>query len=144
MRVRAVVIAVAALAAVLWPMVRQPPVDSFPLSTYPMFTRLRPQVTTIDLAVGLDADGRDVRLDPHLVGGTIEVIQAVATVGRSIATGTAADLCAEVAERVAAAGGREHITGIAVVTDSYDVVDALAHDAPPQHRHVHARCEVGS
>lgn len=141
MRVRAVVVAVAALAAVLWPVVRRPQVDSFPLSTYPMFTQERPRVTTIDLAVGVDADGRDVRLDPGLVGGTIEVIQAVATVAAGIRHGTTTALCEEVAGRVAGTG-RTDVVEVVIATDRYDVVAALAHRAPPVQRVVHARCEV--
>lgn len=141
MRVRAVLVAVAALVAVLWPVARQPQVDGFPLSNYPMFTQLRPRVTTIDLAVGVDDDGGDVRLDPGLVGGTIEVIQAVATVGRSIRTGTTTALCDEVAARVAGSG-RVEVVEVVIATDHYDVVDALAEGAPPLRRSVHARCEV--
>ena len=141
MRVRAVVVAVAALFAVLWPVVRQPQVDSFPLSTYPMFTHVRPRVTAVDVAVGVDRTGRDVPLDPGLVGGTIEVIQAAATVGASIRHGTATELCEEIAGRVAG-GGRTEVVEVVVVTDRYDVVAALTDGAPQAQRSVHARCEV--
>jgi hypothetical protein len=142
MRVRAVLVTLTAVAAVLWPMVRRPPVDSMPLSTYPMFTQLRPRVATIELAVGLDAEGRDVRLDPEAVGGTVEVIQAVATVGRSIRESRADDLCREVAQRLAQR--RSAAVAVAVVTDRYDVVEALVSPGPPQHRTIHARCPVRS
>ena len=142
MRARAVLVTVVAVAAVLWPMVRRPPVDSMPLSSYPMFTQLRPRITTIDLAVGLDAAGRDVRLDPEAVGGTVEVIQAVATVGRSIRDARADDLCREVAERLA--GSSTEAIAVAVVTDRYDVVEALVSPGPPQHRTIHAQCPVPS
>jgi hypothetical protein len=141
MRVRAVLVGVVALLAVLWPVARQPQVDSFPLSNYPMFTQLRPRVTTIALAVGVDADGRDVVLDPGLVGGTLEVIQAVATVGRSIRDGTSDELCEEIAARVAGSGPHE-VTHVAITTDHYDVVASLVHRSPPVRRAVHARCEV--
>lgn len=141
MRIRAVVVGAVALAALAWPVVRRPPTDSFPLSTYPMFTQERPRVTAVDLAVGVDDTGGDVRLDPGLVGGTVEVIQAVATVGRAISDGSADDLCAEVAERVGRSG-RDEVVEILVVTDRYDVVEALVDPGPPQDRLVHARCEV--
>jgi hypothetical protein len=140
-RVRAVVVAVVAVAAVWWPVVRQPQVDGFPLSNYPMFTQLRPRMATIDLAVGVDDEGRDVRLAPHLVGGTIEVIQAASTVGRSIREGSTGSLCDEVADRVARAG-RTEVVEVVIATDHHDVVEALVRSGPPVRRVVHARCEV--
>jgi hypothetical protein len=135
-----VTVAVVAVLAVAWPMVRHPPSDGFPLSNYPMFTQLRPRVTTIDVTLGVDRHGGDVRLSPSEVGGTIEVIQAVNTVRRSIAEGRASALCDEVAARVAARG--RDVVGVVVATDVYDIVDALVERGPPLERRVHARCEV--
>lgn len=134
--------ALLAVAAVGWPVARQPQRDSFPLSTYPMFTQLRPRQAAIEVAVGLDAGGQEVRLEPELVGGTVEVIHAVATLGRSIAAGQAGQICDEIAFRVRG-DQRPDLVEVVVASDVYDIVDALVRPEPPRQRQVHARCEVG-
>ena len=89
-------------AAVLWPAVRRPPQDSFPLSTYPMFSFPLDPVADIDLVVGVDAAGSDVRLSPESIAATDEVIQAGGAVARAVA-GRGDDpvaLCRRVAARL--------------------------------------------
>jgi hypothetical protein len=137
---RAGLIGVVAVGAVLLPLTRDERHDSFPLSNYPMFTARRPQVTTIERALGVDARGHEQTLPPDITGGTVEVIQAAQTIYDAIDEGTAAELCAEIADR---AGGRD-IVEVVVVTERYDIVEALRADEPePIDRQVHARCEVG-
>jgi hypothetical protein len=99
-------------------------------------------VTSIERAIGIADDGSEHVLDPQLTGGTVEVIQAAQTIFDAIRAGTATDLCAEIAGRVADSGD----TGTAeviVVTEHFDVVTALrAADAEALDRTVHASCEV--
>lgn len=132
--------AVVALAATFTPVVRS--ADDFPLSNYPMFIINRPDLTTFDVAVGVDSGGNQIRLSPALVAGSIEVIQAVATVEDAVNKNTTADLCGRIAARVALASDLTDIEAVAVITETYDIVPALSDNAPPVGAVEHTRCPV--
>jgi len=141
-RVRAAFVGIVAVGAVLVPLGRDIAHDSLPLSNYPMFTARRAQVTSIDRAIGIAADGSEHVLGPELSGGTVEVIQAAQTIFDAVHAGKAADLCAEIAGRVADSADAD-AAEVIVVTERFDVIVALrAADAEPIERRVHARCEV--
>ena len=141
-RVRAAFVGIVAVGAVLVPLWRDVSHDSLPLSNYPMFTARRPQVTSIDRAIGIADDGSEHVLGPELTGGTVEVIQAAQTIFDAIHAGSAADLCTEIAARVADLGDAG-TAEVIVVTERFDVIAALrAADAEPVDRKVHARCVV--
>jgi hypothetical protein len=110
--------------------------DSFPLSNYPMFASDRPAQASFRTVVGVDASGSPVRLSPADIGGTDQVIQAAATVGRAIADGEADQLCAEVADRVGA-----DVVAVEVVTERYDTIAWFDGHETPAERVVHARCD---
>jgi hypothetical protein len=140
-RVRAVLVGAVALLAVLVPLTRDVAEDSFPLSNYPMFTARRLQVTTIERAIGVTADGDERALSPAVIGGTVEVIHAAQTIVDAIRAGAADGLCAEIAGRIDADGD---VVEVLVVTERFDVIGALQDDEPqPVDREVHARCDVG-
>jgi len=127
-------------AAVLWPVIRRPPQDSFPLSTYPMFSFPLEPVAEMDLVVGVDADGDDVRLSPESIAGTDEVIQAGGAVARAVA-GQGDDpgaLCRRVAARLVG----DDPVAVEVRTDLYDAIGWFRGAREPLERTVHARCEV--
>jgi hypothetical protein len=115
--------------------------DSFPISTYPMFSTRRTTSESVDTAVALDASGRIERLGPERIAGTDEIILATATVGGSIAAGTTDELCAEIAERVASVGPDTAVT-VAVVTERFDAVAWYDGDHEPLARTVHSECPV--
>jgi hypothetical protein len=141
-QVRAALVGVVAVGAVLVPLWRDLDQDSLPLSNYPMFTVRRPQVTSIERAIGIAVDGSEHVLAPELSGGTVEVIHAAQTIVDAIRAGSADDLCEEIAARVADSDD-ERTTDVAIVTERFDVVAALRSDDPqPMDRRVHARCEV--
>jgi hypothetical protein len=141
--VRAGIVAGVAVLAVLSPLGRtRRQDDSFPLSNYPMFTHNPNDTTGIERAVGLTADGDEVRLSPELSGGTVEVIHAAQTLTNAVRRGEAAELCVEIAGRVAASGLTE-VAEVVVTTDRFEIVEGLRSDDPqPVERVVHARCEV--
>lgn len=120
--------------AVAAPVLGSPFRDSFPLSTYPMFSVARPQQATVSSAVGFDASGAEVTLRPTDIGGTREVIQAAATISRAISRGEAAELCEEVLSNVPAAAVVE------IVTETFDVIAYFDESEEPLQRIVHARC----
>lgn len=121
--------------AVAAPVLGSPFRDSFPLSTYPMFSVARPQQATVNSAVGFDTAGDELTLRPIDIGGTREVIQAAATVSRAISRGEAEDLCREVLTNVPTAAVIE------IVTETYDVIAYFAESEEPLQRIVHARCQ---
>ena len=108
--------------------------DSFPVSTYPMFSTRRTTTETVDTAV-LVRDGQTRRLSPQKIADTDEVILAAATVSRAIADGTSETLCEEIAQRTGADSGE-----VQVVTEQYDSVRWYEGDHTPLQRIVHASC----
>ena len=112
--------------------------DSFPLSTYPMFSSNRSTREPVDTAFLIAPDGTESRLDPRTIAGTDEPIIATVVVGESIADGSVDQLCAEIAARVEDASGSK----IEVVTVVYDALDWFAGRRDPVSRVVHGSCPV--
>lgn len=98
-RIPALVVSLAAIAATLSPAFGDPPRDSFPLSTYPMFSSVR-ETSSIDVVVGFDEEGRAHRIPPSAVANA-EVMQAAQTIALAVRQRRGRALCAEVAARVA-------------------------------------------
>ena len=124
------------LALTAYPALRSPADDSFPLSTYPMFSTARPAETSVSSAVGFDSTDQRITLSPRIVGGTLEVIQAAGTIAQAIRSGSTANLCDEVLAKAPAA-----VVAVEIVTETYDVVGYFDGADDPSQRTVHARCE---
>jgi hypothetical protein len=128
------VIAAAVVAAMASPVVTGR--DSFPLSTYPMFSSDRSSSEPIDTVVGVDADGTLQRLTPHIISGGPEIVTAAVRVSAEIRAGRAAELCAEVAERHG-----HRWPAYEVLTERYDAVAWYGDgDRTPIEITVHATC----
>src|SRR5690606_8394838 len=84
-RPRAYFFGLTIIAAVAYPVTFAPGEDSFPLSSYPMFSYRRER-PTIYFARAIGADGEERRVPPELVGSS-EVMQAAVTVRRAIQGG---------------------------------------------------------
>lgn len=129
-------------AAVAWPalspLLGGSDADSFPLSTYPMFTRDRGRVVELATVVGVGEAGR-TRLSPELIAGTDQVMLAVTVVQRAVSDGDVGTraLCTEVAGRIDDA----EIDEVEVVVERHDL-DQWPDAAEPVGRRVVARCEV--
>src|SRR5690606_23790638 len=97
-RLRAYVTSLVLLGAVAWPMFRSPPADSYPLSSYPMFSRARPPFADIEHVVAVSRDGSRRPVPPSRVASG-EVLQAKVAIARTLAGGrrAARALCTEVA-----------------------------------------------
>jgi hypothetical protein len=115
--------------------------DSFPLSTFPMFSADIDSTQSIATAVAVGPDGSIGRLVPDVIAGTTVVNQAVTVVADAIASGRADRLCVEIAGRVAA-GPPNGAVAVEVVTETYDAPAWFDGVRQPVSRHVHARCEV--
>jgi hypothetical protein len=138
-RAWAYVVSGCAAALVLSPVLRPGQPDSYPLSTYPMFSEDRGRESALPTAVGVTADGTVRRLSPELISGGYEPIRAFATVDASIAKGDTDALCGEIAERTAAQRTSD-VVAIEVVTEVHDVVSWFDGQKEPSQRIVHARC----
>ena len=137
----AYVVSVSALAAVFSPVLRPSQRDSYPLSTYPMFSNDLGRESALATAVGVTIDGQVRRLSPELISGGYEPVRAYTTVEASIANGDTADLCREIAERAAKSRATD-VIAIEVVTEVHDVVAWFEGDKVPVQRIVHARCPL--
>jgi hypothetical protein len=128
------VIGAIALGVLSWPAFDPTPVDSLPVSSYPMFARPKPRVSRYPLVVLRDMSGDERRLDAHEIGGTDEPMQAAMTVSQAIRTGTSPELCAEIAAGLAERGTVE------IVTAAYDAIAWFEGIRDPVDRRVHASC----
>jgi hypothetical protein len=140
-RVWAYSFSVAVLALVFSPVLRPSQRDSFPLSTYPMFSYDRGRESALPTAVGITGEGQVRRLSPELISGGYEPVRAFATVEASIANGDTADLCREIAQRTSKTRAADFVA-IEVVTEVHDVVAWFEGQKDPSQRIVHARCEL--
>jgi hypothetical protein len=115
-----------ALAVVALPLIRDPRVDDFPLSTYPMFAEPRPTTLAMDYALGVTASGARRMLSPQLAG-TGEVLQAYALFDDAVRGPREGlqRLCTESAARVAADDDYRDVVAIRIVTGRHDAVDYL-------------------
>jgi hypothetical protein len=133
-------VGLALVAAVLLPLTWNPRDDSFPLSTYPMFSGRQSAEATIPHAIGFTAEGDRVVLPPGAVAND-EVIQAFETLRQAVAQGQAGTdrLCASVArwsER------RDDVVSVAIVSDTFNAVRYFEGDKSPVRTVVHSECEV--
>lgn len=106
-----------------WPALREPPVDSYPLSSYPMFSERRGQ-PLIQRMVAVYRDSSRQPLPPRLVANA-ETLQAAATIRRAIAEGKLSMLmlCHEVASRVADDGDFSRVVRLEILQERYDPIE---------------------
>ena len=120
-----------------WPRGR----DSFPLSSYPMFSERR-DGRSVRLVVAVVSDRGAIEVLPTEATGHRQLTQAVRALRNAVEAGgdRPGRLCDEVAEWVR--GSRPDATGrVGIVTVSYDAVGYLIHDQrEPNIVAVHAWC----
>lgn len=130
-----------ATLCVLWPRLSEDARDSFPLSTYPMFSRSRGDLTLYS-ALGIRHAGAAQPVSPALVGST-EVLQAKALIQRAALGGpaTTSRLCREIAARCARRGDAA-IERISIVRRVYDPIEYFTRGPRPQSERTLHSCEV--
>ncbi|HET9477677.1 MAG TPA: hypothetical protein VFP63_09330 [Dehalococcoidia bacterium] len=138
-RARAYLVSIAFAAAVALPVLGSTESDSFPLSTYPMFSGRQSAEADIPHAVAITEGGERRVLPPDAILND-EVIQAFETLRQAIADGPEAThaLC----ERIAARAGRPGDVAVEIVTDRYDAIRYFEGDEKPLRSTVHASCKV--
>lgn len=141
-RLGAVVTALVALSVAV-PMTWEPGRDSFPVSSYPMFSARRDDADVVLVVAGIDS-GEELDVLPTEATGHRQLTQAVRALGQAVVDGgdRPARLCAEVA---AWARDHERTDGdVVIATVHYEAVAFLLDGRrTPEVERVHARCEVG-
>ncbi|HUF53548.1 MAG TPA: hypothetical protein VMR52_07215 [Dehalococcoidia bacterium] len=130
----------ALIGAVLLPLTWHPRDDSFPLSTYAMFSGRQSAEATIPHAIGYTAGGERVLLPPEAVAND-EVVQAFETLRQAVSQGKESTdrLCARAAGW---AERRDEVVSVAIVSDTFDAVRYFDGDKDPVRTVVHSECEV--
>lgn len=131
------------VGAVLWPMFRSPPKDSFPLSTFPMFSHHRPAQMDIDHVVAVNTKRQPRVVPPGMVAGS-EVLQTKVAIAHAVRRGRGASLklCRDVAARLATSDDYADVVFVEVRRDRYDVLGYFSGEPKPLSSRVFARCVV--
>jgi len=131
------------VVAIFYPLQTQPLRDSFPLSTYPMFTTKRPAYADIDHVVGVAGDDRSEVIRPGLVASS-EVLQTKMVITEALRQGRrgAKQLCEQVSRRVADDADLGWVQHIEVRSDRYMVLGYFGSARKPVRSNLRARCEV--
>jgi hypothetical protein len=141
-RALAYTVSAVVLGAVISPALQAEPRDSYPLSTYPMFSQRR-TAPVLYFAEGVDANGKRSRLPPEFVAND-EVMQAAAVVKRAVTDGEEASerLCAQIAERARASSTHAGVVRVELVGAKFDPVGYFVNGGEPLERDVHAGCDA--
>lgn len=117
--------------------------DSFPLSTYPMYSRARGQAVVFATAQAVDENGNTTTLTLEVIGDSDDPLIVAGELRDAIRDDRADERCEEIARRAAAWSGlAEERATIEVVTERHDVVVQVEGGDSLLERTVHASCEV--
>ncbi|MEX0847075.1 MAG: hypothetical protein WD023_04780 [Ilumatobacteraceae bacterium] len=111
--------------------------DSVPLSTYPVYSSVRPDVATFVTVHGERADGSIHRLSMDVIAQTDDPLIANSRLAGAVAAGRAEGVCAEIAERAP-----NDVIAVVVVRERHDVVAAARGEDSLLRRDELARCAV--
>jgi len=128
--------------ASIWPAFRTPSVDSYPLSTYPMFSQRRGQ-PWLHRVLAVDDRGVPFPLAPKLIANA-ETLQAAVTVRRAVDGGKAAMkvLCGEVAARVSGDPELVHVRRLQIQAVQYDPIEYFVGGREPMAARTLLSCRV--
>lgn len=112
--------------------------DSFPLSTYPMYSRTRPAEVDIVTGVGISPSGREVALSMRTLADTDDPLIAESRLRTAARTDAASEaMCEEIATKV-----DPSVVGVRLVTQRHDVVKRASGGDSLIASEVHAECEA--
>lgn len=126
-----------------YPVTFLPGRDSYPLSSYPMFSNKRDRAR-VYFAQVVDPTGPGARVPPELIAGP-EVMQAAVTVRRAIQSGKPAmrSLCQDIAARVAGDPRFLEARRVQLVSAEIDPVAYFVAGPEPLSTKRHHLCRVG-
>lgn len=139
-RARRVAVTAGVLAALVGPVVIDR--DSFPLSTYPMYSRARSSESTIVTAQGLRDDGTRRTLTPTLIGGSDDPLIVVGELRAALAAGRGDERCATIAARVGGRPSLDDLDTIEIVSERHDTVRRTLGENSLIERSTRAECAV--
>jgi hypothetical protein len=134
------------LLTVLSPVVenfKRKPVDSFPLSYYPMFSAKRGDHYSGQALIGIDHEGNRHHLR-HTFAGSGGFNQVRRQIAAAVKEGRAQETCETVAKRVARSKryNGPKLNSVQVVTATHNLNAFFAGDAKPVAETLHAACPV--
>lgn len=134
------------VAALLRPIAehrREFPMDSFPLSHYPMFSLKRSKRARVTYLVGIDARGKQRRL-PYLCAGVGGLNQVRRQINRAVREGWAERLCETVAASpmLRREGAFADVVEVRIVAGEYRLADYFKGNKAPLSERVYAACLV--
>jgi hypothetical protein len=117
--------------------------DSFPLSNYPMFSKVRNRVETLPRALSVHKDGTQHVLSPR-VFGTDNTMQAISMLSRAVRQGDQAlqALCRQLARHPDLQDPTSFIEEVQIVLATYDVLQVFESAAPAIAQQTLTRCQV--
>jgi hypothetical protein len=117
--------------------------DGFPLSTYPMYSRVRGDEVTLATAQAVGPEGSPSALTLGVIGDSDDPLIVAGELRDAIRGGRADQRCVGIAERALQWEGLPPgATTIEVVTERHDVVTQVQGGDSLVERTVHASCEV--
>ncbi len=125
------------IAALVSPAVRN--TDGLPLSTYPMYSSTRSNLSTFSTASGIDEQGNRASLSALVISGSRDRLIAQSFLNDAVGRGDAAQVCLEIASRVDRA-----LAGVEIAREQHDTIARLRGEPSLQSRELHASCEVGA
>ncbi len=123
------------VAALVSPAVRNE--DGLPLSTYPMYSSSRSQVSTFVTASGVDEQGRRTALSALIIAESRDRLIAQSFLNDAVRRGDAEPICMEIAVRV-----ERSLVAVEIATERHDTIARLRGEDSLQEREVHVSCEV--
>jgi hypothetical protein len=139
----ALALTVLVLAVVLGPVWynwAQKPKDSFPLSYYPMFSHVRNGKANMTYLVGVDKDNRRSYLSYKMAGtGGMNQVRKVI---RKRAETQPAELCYQVAQKVAKTPEYANIASIKIVKSEFELATFFMGNDTPSNTEVLCTCDV--
>ncbi|MEZ5378562.1 MAG: hypothetical protein R2733_18805 [Acidimicrobiales bacterium] len=125
------------IAALLSPAVRN--TDSLPLSTYPMYSGTRSNVSSFVTASGIDREGSRRTLSALAIAESRDRLIAQSFLNDAVRRGDAGRVCEDIANRVNA-----DLAAIEIATERHDTIARLRGEESLLERDVHASCETAS
>lgn len=136
-----ILITIGVVAALLAPVMLDR--DSFPLSTYPMYSRARGDAVVFSTAQAVDTGGVTSALTLGVIGDSDDPLIVAGELRDAIREDRAPERCGEIARRAADWSGLPaDAVAIEVVSERHDVVAQVEGQPSVIDRTVHASCEV--
>lgn len=117
------------------PVLGIPSEDSFPLSSYPMFSQERSRIVEVAHAIGAWSDGTETVLGPRWLG-TNEVLTARAVIANAIGEAEERELCEEILRR----SHDRALIAVSIRIDRFDSVGYFRGDRRPREGREVTRC----